>query len=189
MFKLTTAIAMLSLAAAACGDKKKVQAPTEPVSSATQTKTPVAQDDSNVKVVEAKGDMREILLALERVHFAFDSDELTKSSRDALDEAATKLSENPQVALFVEGHTDERGTAEYNIALAERRAKVVTTYLQRLGVDKNRLHPKTYGEEKPLAQGNDMKAHALNRRVDFRLMKGNVRFVLKKGRDLALGDE
>lgn len=178
-------VLLIALPLAACSDKKS-KTPVKPT--ATNDTTPAAtstSDVNNAKVVKAEGEMKEILLALQRVHFALDSDTLTPESREALNEAGPKLAKHPDVELHVEGHADPRGTSEYNIALAERRARTVTKYLTRLGVADNQLHPVSYGEERPLVKGTNPNAYAINRRVDFRLMKGDIRFVLEEGTPLS----
>jgi peptidoglycan-associated lipoprotein len=125
--------------------------------------------------------MREILLNLMRVHFALDSEELPPPARDALDGAAAKLREHPEVALFIEGHADQRGAPEYNLALGQRRGATVANYLIRSGVSNDRLSVVSYGEERPLAEGDDQTSLARNRRVEFRLMRGDVQLVLEEG--------
>lgn len=175
--------ALVALSLAACGSNKK-KAPTQPAVTSQTNPDDGASQATTEKVVKAEGDMKDILLALQRVHFALDSDTLTPESRQALAEAGEKLAKHPEVSLHVEGHADPRGTSEYNVALGERRARVVTEYLTRLGVADKQLHPISYGEERPLASGNDQRALALNRRVDFRLMSGDVRFVLEEGTPL-----
>ena len=138
--------------------------------------------DSETRRTEvATGQMRDLLLALTRVHFAFDSSDLTSDARDALAEAAQSLQELSDVELYVDGHTDEAGTTEYNMSLGERRSSAVVNYLSSLGVAKSRLHIVSFGEEKPLADGAGEMANAKNRRVDYRLLKGNVEFVLEEG--------
>lgn len=129
----------------------------------------------------SSGDMHDILLALRRVHFAYDGATLTASSKTALQEAAEKLQAHPEVQLYVDGHTDERGTTEYNMSLGDRRARAVVSYLKSLGVEAKRLHTVSFGEESPLDSGTNAVAMARNRRVDFRLISGNVQFVLEEG--------
>ena len=131
------------------------------------------------KVQVATGEMKEILLTLKRVHFSFDASTLEVPARDALDEASAKLAKLPEVSLYVDGHTDERGTTEYNLSLGERRAQTVVSYLRTLGVDVTRLNHVSFGEEMPLSHGNTEIDHAENRRVDFRLIKGDIEFVLE----------
>jgi peptidoglycan-associated lipoprotein len=129
----------------------------------------------------ATGDLKDLLLALRRVHFSFDAAILTDSGKKALDEAAEKLQALPKVELYVDGHTDDRGTTEYNMSLGERRAQTVVSYLKNLGIEPERLNIVSFGEESPLASGSSEVAQAKNRRVDFRIMRGDIEFVLEEG--------
>jgi peptidoglycan-associated lipoprotein len=129
----------------------------------------------------ATGDLRNILLELERVHFAFDGAELVPVAREALDKAGSGLKVHPEVVLYVDGHTDERGTAEYNMGLGDRRARTVVNYLTRYGVPLANLKITSFGEENPRASGGSELDHAKNRRVEFRLIRGDVQFVLGEG--------
>jgi peptidoglycan-associated lipoprotein len=139
------------------------------------------QPDAAKLVQPASRELAEILLALQRVHFAFDSSELTRQARSALDDAAEKLARYPSVQLEVAGHADERGTSEYNLALGERRARAVTEYLTWMGVASDQLRPVSYGEEQPLMAGATQLAWAKNRRVDFRLLHGDVKLAIDEG--------
>lgn len=108
------------------------------------------------------------LEAAERVvRFDFDSAELSAESRDRLRRHATFMAADKGVQARLEGHTDERGTQEYNMALGERRARAVSVYLQSLGVSEDRLDLISYGETKPVADGEDEAAWAENRRVEI----------------------
>ena len=78
---------------------------------------------------------------------------------------AKYLKSNPEARVIIEGHTDERGTPEYNIALGERRARSVARYMQNLGVDVNQLSIVSYGEEKPAVDGHNEAAWSQNRRA------------------------
>lgn len=129
----------------------------------------------------ATGELRELLLELERVHFAFDTAELVPTSRAALDEAAQRLMAHDDVVLYVDGHTDRRGTAEYNMGLGDRRARSAVNYLTRYGVPAANLRVTSFGEESPRAVGGSELAHAKNRRVEFRLIRGDIQFVLGEG--------
>ena len=103
----------------------------------------------------------------EDINFDFDKSLLTVEARRILDRKAIWLSNNPEVAVTIEGHCDERGTSEYNIALGERRAFSAKDYLEGLGIESGRLMTVTYGEEQPLDPGHDEDAWAKNRRVHF----------------------
>ncbi|MEZ4256485.1 MAG: OmpA family protein [Polyangiales bacterium] len=116
-----------------------------------------------------------------RRYFSLDSDALSPEARNALAEAGSRIQRAEGVELYVEGHTDKRGTGEYNLALGERRGQAVTSYLVSLGVPDARLHVVSRGAEEPLAEGTSQADYAQNRRVEFRLMRGNVRIVLGDG--------
>jgi peptidoglycan-associated lipoprotein len=108
---------------------------------------------------------------LERVHFPFDSSTLTDESRTRLQNNARTILGNPRMRVLVEGHTDERGSNEYNIALGERRARASVGYLADLGVPRNRLEMKSWGEEKPLDPRSSEEAWKLNRRAEFIILQ------------------
>lgn len=108
---------------------------------------------------------------LERVHFEFDESGLTAKARDTLQNNANIIMGSPKMKVLVEGHCDERGGNEYNIALGERRAKAVLDYLSNLGVQRSRLEMKSWGEERPLDPGKDSSAYSLNRRAEFVILK------------------
>lgn len=173
---VSVVIALAAVATAGCGkDKKEETVPA--VTSAPPPKTAAPAGD---KVEVATGEVREALLALRRVHFEHDKAVLLPESRQALDEAGTRLKSYPEVEVYIDGHTDESGTGEYNLALGEKRAQVVSEYLQRLGIESSRLHAVTFGEEKPLTEGDDEASMAQNRRAEFRLFKGDVQLVLEE---------
>ena len=97
------------------------------------------------------------------VHFDYDSSELTAAARSSLEKQAEWMTGNG-LAISIEGHADERGTREYNLALGERRAIAVKNYLVALGVSGGRLETISYGKERPVAVGNDESAWSQNRR-------------------------
>lgn len=109
---------------------------------------------------------------LEKIYFDFDSYILTQASRDTLTKnAESLLKKNLSVKIQVEGHCDERGSDEYNLALGEKRAKAALNYLVTLGVPAARLSFISYGEEKPAEPGHDEVAWAKNRRGEFVIIK------------------
>jgi peptidoglycan-associated lipoprotein len=101
----------------------------------------------------------------DRVFFAYDSAVLSPIATQTLDRQAAWLKQYSDVVLTVEGHTDERGTREYNLALADRRANAVKNYLVALDIDAVRILTISYGEERPAEPGNDETAWANNRRA------------------------
>ena len=103
------------------------------------------------------------------VHFAYNDSSVVSSDEPVLKDIAGFMSDNGSIALLVEGHCDERGTAEYNLSLGERRALYVRSFLIALGVEAERIHTISYGEEKPLALGHDETDWRVNRRAHFML--------------------
>jgi len=100
----------------------------------------------------------------DRVFFALDSAVLSPESRRTLERQADWLRLFPNLRVTVEGHADERGTREYNLALGERRANTVREYLSALGIDSGRLRNISYGKERPYALGHNEESWSLNRR-------------------------
>jgi peptidoglycan-associated lipoprotein len=107
-----------------------------------------------------------------RVFFDFDSADINAEGRAALDANAAIMTEHSDIRLEVQGHADERGTTEYNLALGQRRAASVVTFLQGQGVDDARLAAISYGEELPIAAWSAETAWAANRRAEFRITWG-----------------
>ena len=100
----------------------------------------------------------------DRVFFGYDRYDLTSEGRQTLMLQADWLRQYPNVYVTIEGHCDERGTREYNLALGEKRATSVKNYLVALGIDENRISTISYGKERPAALGSNPEAWALNRR-------------------------
>jgi peptidoglycan-associated lipoprotein len=148
------------------------------ITATTSTTTTVAKPDDFVKtdtepnVNESKlpSDMDELnRVAQERGYiadafFGYDESALSAEAQAALTSSANWLKKNPQYNLLVEGHCDERGTEQYNLALGDRRANIVKEYLATLGVDASRIRTVSYGEERPFDPGHDESAWAKNRR-------------------------
>lgn len=101
------------------------------------------------------------------VFFAFDDYTLSADAQETLNRVHEFLVNVPNVVVQVEGHADNRGSIEYNLALGERRAQAVKNYLIQLGVDSSRLPTISYGEERPVAEGNNEASWAQNRRAAF----------------------
>jgi len=101
------------------------------------------------------------------IHFEFDSSELTATAQKILKEKAGWMENNPGMDVLIEGHCDERGTTEYNLALGERRAKAARDFLVNMGISSSRLITVSYGEEKPLDPAHNPEAWAKNRRAEF----------------------
>lgn len=104
---------------------------------------------------------------LKTVFFAFDSSALDSSAKEAMNSNAEFLKANSKVDIQVEGHCDERGGRQYNLALGERRAKSVLEYLVAMGVESKRISTISYGNERPVSEGHDESAWSKNRRANF----------------------
>lgn len=100
----------------------------------------------------------------DRIYFGYDSYSLSSEARQTLENQAQWLGQNAGVTFTVEGHADERGTREYNLALGERRANAVKNYLIALGVDPRRITVISYGKERPAVPGSNDTAWSQNRR-------------------------
>jgi peptidoglycan-associated lipoprotein len=107
----------------------------------------------------------------EKIHFAFDKADLTSESQMILKKKADWLNQHPEYSVRIEGNCDERGTAEYNLALGERRASAAEKFLVTLGIAESRLSTVSYGEERPIDPAHNETAWALNRRDEFKLIK------------------
>lgn len=107
------------------------------------------------------------LLATRAITFEFDSSTIQSDFQDVIAAHASYLVAHPDISIVLEGHADERGTREYNIALGERRAKAVEQLLTLQGVVAKQIQVISFGEERPVALGHDESAWALNRRVEI----------------------
>lgn len=116
----------------------------------------------------AAGSQEELTVEVgDRIFFDFDKFEIRADQRGTVEALAAWLDTNPSVTLTIEGHADERGTREYNLALGERRANSVRDYLVALGTNPGRLTTVSYGEERPAVLGSNESAWAQNRRGVF----------------------
>jgi peptidoglycan-associated lipoprotein len=138
-----------------------------------------AYDDSVRRANEAasasseQNAMRNTLTTV--IHFDFDKADLRDDARAALDAKIPILTANPDVNIRIAGHTDERGSVEYNIALGQRRAASAKRYLTERGIAASRIETVSFGEGRPVAEGHDESAWAQNRRDEFELTAGGSR--------------
>ncbi|MFH1154979.1 MAG: peptidoglycan-associated lipoprotein Pal [Pseudomonadota bacterium] len=120
------------------------------------------QADKNSKMAAAKARFQG-----QDVHFDFDSSELSSMAQALLKEKAAWLEENGKVQIVIEGHCDERGTTEYNLALGERRAMAAQQFLLNMGIAASRIRTVSFGEERPMDMGHNEEAWTKNRRAHF----------------------
>ena len=118
--------------------------------------------------ITSKSTATQAVLANAVVYFDYDQSNLTAKSIQALKGVSDLMKRNQKITISIEGHADERGTREYNLALGQRRAESVASYLITNGVSRNRLITKSYGEERPLSLGSNDTAWSKNRRVEIK---------------------
>ncbi len=164
---LLAVILAVSLAVAGCKPKVEPDA-----NAGTNTSQNSGADSSGVRPAtvsadgaDAPGPM-EGLLAKRTIYFDFDSSEIKGEGTDIVAAHAKYLSKNTGMKIRLEGHTDERGSREYNIGLGERRAQAVRRALLLQGAAEGQISTESYGEERPAAAGSDEAAWAKNRRVE-----------------------
>jgi len=138
---------------AGCASKSKKNEPEQPAAQ-------VRDDD-------AKDSDSDTATGLTTVYFDFDSSTLTSDAKQSLESNAKYLKNNSGVEIQIEGHCDERGSVQYNLALGERRAKSTKKYLEALGVSSSRISTVSYGKERPVALGHEESAWSQNRRANF----------------------
>jgi peptidoglycan-associated lipoprotein len=180
-----TVLVLLAVMAAGCGDKKPPVArplpppPPPPPSAATTTRPPSPPQPVAEPTVVPPEPIRDTAIAsasldelnrsspLKPAFFEYDSSELTSEAQQVLNGNAGVLKKFASWTVTIEGHCDERGTAEYNLALGERRAVTTRAYLISLGIAADRLRTVSYGKEFPFEPGHEESAYSKNRRAHF----------------------
>ncbi len=161
MAKLTTTLMVTSalLATAACTKKRPAVLPPAP----GETVTGPTTTTDNV-IPGSRADFERSVTS-NTINFALDQYDIDPRAREILDSQSQWLSRYPNVAITLEGHADERGTREYNLALGDRRANAAKNYLAARGVNPARISTISYGKERPIALGSDEASWAQNRRA------------------------
>ncbi|MEJ2716205.1 MAG: peptidoglycan-associated lipoprotein Pal [Deltaproteobacteria bacterium] len=159
MLAVTVSLALIAFTS---GCARKIVKPNPPAVSGAgvQPRGPVAEHD-----------LQSVQAELKAVYFDYDKFTLTPSAQAALQYDADILKRTPNVKIVAEGHCDERGTDEYNLALGERRARSVVGYLASLGIPSDRMSTVSYGSELPVDPAHNEAAWAKNRRVYLRVSK------------------
>ena len=135
-----------------------------------------ARQDSIDAAARRLAEARNTLTAM--IYFEYDQSEITEQSRAALDAKLPLLNANTGLRMRITGHTDSRGSDEYNVALGQRRAQTVKRYLVQRGIDASRIETVSRGEEQAIAQGDDESAWSQNRRAEFEITAGGDNLVL-----------
>jgi len=177
-------VAVLAMLAAACGGKKPPVArpmppPPPDVADASGSRPPAPPEPVREPTIVPPEPVRADTISsatlddlnknspLKPVFFEYDMSDITEAGKAALDENAAILRKNGTWVITIEGHADERGTAEYNLALGERRSVTARAYLVSLGITADRLRTVSYGKEFPFDPGHDEAAYSKNRRAHF----------------------
>ena len=160
MFQRILAIVAATFLLAACETASQVSGDSASTSASNTASSSSASSSASDKTPAEK-----LAQVGDTVNFDFDSAELTVSARSTLNRQAAFLSLNPDLMIVIEGHADERGTREYNLALGDRRATAVRDYLVAKGINSARVRTVSYGKERPAVAGSDESAWAKNRRA------------------------
>ena len=173
---MAVAILVVAVSVAGCSKKQTVKSDVDSVPAPVTEETSGKQEPVEQQPVEAARPVEVdpgVAVTEEQVSsfadalFEFDRFDLTEAGRKTSQEVAAYMRKNPNAKLLIEGHCDIRGTAEYNMALGDRRAASVQNYLVSLGVPAAAISTTSYGKERPLDSGISESAHARNRRAHF----------------------
>ena len=173
IFKNTFLVLMACIVLTACATKKEVKTQTTTTATEAKTETTETKAETIEPIAgQMQGDVYTGMDSVgylaegvkDRVFFATNESILTTASRETLRAQAAWLRKNPDVTVVVEGHADERGTREYNLALGERRANAAKDYLMTYGVSSDRITVLSYGKERPVDSGSTPLAWSKNRR-------------------------
>lgn len=153
---------------AGCGGSKVQTLPVqEPEQAEVREPEPVAPAEPQPETKAVVEESPAVPFVLQNVYFDFDKYDLTSEALQTLAENARVLKAYPDARIAIEGHCDERGTVEYNLALGDKRAKAAKDYLVSLGVDASQISTISYGKEQPLDPSHSEGAWARNRRAEF----------------------
>jgi len=145
------------------------------MSGCSHTKKGAAAPDTTApQVVASEPEETDVMAEgkiLNTIYFDFDKSDLQPNAIEVLKKIGNWLSKNPNTKIRIEGHCDERGTDEYNIALGERRALAAKNYLATMGIPMQNVNTLSFGEEKPADPGHNEAAWAKNRRAEFKIVK------------------
>ena len=169
MKSMTTLVAVAAALAmtAGCRSRQASDIPPEPLGTVPGDGTTSGDQDGSVAGAAVPGSRADFLQSVpsDRVFFDFDSYALDQGDRATLDAQAEWLARYPNVQVTIEGHADERGTREYNLALGDRRANAARDHLQSRGVSPSRMQTLSWGKERPAVEGSNEYAWSQNRRA------------------------
>jgi peptidoglycan-associated lipoprotein len=173
--RLAGFLVTLSLLSAGCGHRTKPEMPEPATQGASSADSPYTPSSVSVEPISENllGRAQRATLE-ERISFDYDQSDLSPAARENLMAKAEILRAVPTVSLRIEGHADERGSDEYNLALSTRRAAAAMRFLGNHGITPDRLETVGYGEEQPLDPAENESAWARNRRDEFRVSSGRL---------------
>jgi peptidoglycan-associated lipoprotein len=160
---------LLALGLGGCS-KKQQEADISSMPSDAASEAPIDVADNDIPVAQPTSESSDVItgdMGLKPAFFDFDKHELTSQAREVLNANGRILKENTAMRVTIEGHCDERGTTQYNLALGEKRARAAMNYLASLGVESARMEIVSYGKERPFMMGHDEASWAQNRRAHF----------------------
>lgn len=162
LLTLLATAALISFMVVGCAKKPKVEAPTQPTTTETKPSVTPSDQPTDRGTVESEPSSK-----FSAIYFDFDKYNLRDDAKADLKKNVDVLKQESDLKITVEGHCDERGTVEYNLALGERRAKSARDYMVSLGIKADRISTISYGKERPKAFGHDEDSWAKNRRDEF----------------------
>jgi peptidoglycan-associated lipoprotein len=165
-FKFFTLIAATFLLAACASDPEESATATSAATAASSSSNTGASTTGS-PTLDPRSQEWLVVNVGDRVFFDYDKVDLTSKPQDTVEKLVAWLQTYPNVTLTLEGHADERGTREYNLALGERRANSVRSYMEALGIESSRLLVISYGKERPAVIASNDSAWAQNRRAVF----------------------
>jgi peptidoglycan-associated lipoprotein len=170
---LLTLLFMLALALAVAPGCKKKMPKEAPAPTMEESIEPVESMDEVDPDAARRAEMERDLALIQTVYFEFDKSEIRSEGREKIRGNADILRKWPDWSVTIEGHCDERGTNEYNLALGERRARAAQRALEAEGIASSRIRTISYGKERPADPGHTETSWARNRRAEFRVDTGN----------------
>ncbi len=165
-FKFFTLIAAAVLLAA-CASEPEESAATTSTGTAVGSGSGTSASTTALPSLDPRSQEWLVVNVGDRVFYDFDKSDLTSEAQDTVEKVVAWMQTYPDVTLAIEGHCDERGTREYNLALGERRASSVRSYMEALGIDGSRLTVISFGKERPAVLGSNESSWAQNRRSVF----------------------
>lgn len=166
MARMTTKLMLATavLAVSACSTARKEPLPPAPSETPPPAPTPAPSQVTDTVVPGSRADFLRSVTS-DTIHFDFDKSDVDSTAQAILDSQIAWLNKFPNVNVTIEGHCDERGTREYNLALGDRRANAAKNYLASHGIAATRITTISYGKERPIALGSDEASWAQNRRA------------------------